>query len=140
MIVLDTNVLSELMLLLPNKNVVSWLDQQAWPSLWTTSITVFEIRVGLETLAHGRRRIELSHAFEEITARMNQQILFFDTESAQHASTLTASRKMRGRPRELRDTMIAGIVLSRHATLATRNVRDFDDISASIVDPWAAAI
>ena len=47
---------------------------------------------------------------------------------------------MRGRPRELRDTMIAGIVLSRHATLATRNVRDFDDISASIVDPWAAAI
>jgi toxin FitB len=140
MIILDTNVLSELMLLTPNQKVVSWLDQQAWPSLWTTSITVFEVRVGLESLAHGRRRSALANAFEEILTRMNQQVLFFDTEAAEHASGLTASRKTRGRPRELRDTMIAGIVVSRHAILATRNVRDFDDISALVVDPWAGRI
>jgi toxin FitB len=139
MIILDTNVLSELMLLAPNKNVVSWLDRQAWPSLWTTSVTVFEIRVGIETLAHGKRRTELARAFEEILARMNRQILSFDIEAADDASTLTASRKARGRPRELRDTMIAGIVLSRHATLATRNVCDFNDIAAVVVDPWSSA-
>jgi predicted nucleic acid-binding protein len=140
MIILDTNVLSELMLLAPNQKVVSWLDQQAWPSLWTTSITVFEIRAGIEILAHGRRQITLARAFEEILTNMKQQILFFDTEAAEHASALTASRKTRGRPRELRDTMIAGIVVSRHATLATRNIRDFDDISALVVDPWAGRI
>jgi predicted nucleic acid-binding protein len=140
MIVLDTNVLSELMLLAPNQNVVSWLDRQAWPSLWTTSINVFEIRVGIEILVHGRRQVTLARAFEEILNNMKQQILFFDTEAAEQASALTALRKRRGRPRELRDTMIAGIVVSRHATLATRNVRDFDDISALVVDPWAGRI
>ncbi len=138
MIILDTNVISELMLLTPEKNVVLWLDRQAWPSLWTTSVTVFEIRVGIEIMAHGKWRIDLSRAFEEILVRMNQQIVSFDREAAEQASSLTASRKERGRPRELRDTMIAGIALSQRATLATRKVRDFDDISATVVNPWTA--
>jgi toxin FitB len=72
---------------------------------------------------------------------VNAQIAPFDTDAAQQASALMASRKMHGRPRDLRDTMIrdtmiAGIVLSRHATLATRNVSHFDDISALLIDPW----
>ena len=138
MIILDTNVVSELMQIAPERKVVQWLDQQPWPSLWTTAVTVFEIRLGLEIMAEGRRRIALTRAWEETLARMNQQIIPFDTEAAEHASTLTVSRKTRGRPRELRDTMIAGMVLSRHATLATRNVRDFDDLTGAIVDPWTA--
>jgi predicted nucleic acid-binding protein len=138
MIILDTNVVSELMQVVPDKKVVEWLDGQPWPSLWITAITVFEIRLGLETMAEGRRRTALTRACEETLARMNQQIIPFDTEAAEHAGTLTASRKTRGRPRELRDTMIAGIVISRHATLATRNVRDFDDLAGAAIDPWTA--
>lgn len=138
MIILDTNVVSELMLLSPEKKVISWLDQQPWPSLWTTVVTVFEIRLGLEIMAHGRRRVALASVFDETLARMNRQIIAFDTEAAERAGTLTASRQARGRPRELRDTMIAGIVLSRHAKLATRNIRCFDDIGDVVINPWTA--
>jgi len=67
---------------------------------------------------------------------MNRQIAPFDAEAAQRASILIATRKLKGRPRELRDTMIAGIVLAQYATLATRNVSHFDDISARLIDPW----
>ncbi len=67
---------------------------------------------------------------------MNEQILPFDTEAAEQAAVLTALRKMQGRPRDLRDTMIAGIVLARHTSLATRNAAHFDDISAPLIDPW----
>lgn len=69
-------------------------------------------------------------------ASINHRITPFDDEAAREAGILMASRKLQGRPRELRDTMIAGIVLSRHATLATRKVRDFDDISTAVVNPW----
>jgi toxin FitB len=138
MIVLDTSVLSEIMRLAPNGNVIRWLDQQDWPSLWTTSVTVFEIRTGVGILAQGRRRTDLSRSFDELLSGMNRQVLPFDTEAAELAGTLTVSRSNRGRPRELRDTMIAGIVLAHRAAMATRNVRDFDDIGAAVVDPWNA--
>ncbi|MGA2643490.1 MAG: type II toxin-antitoxin system VapC family toxin [Candidatus Sulfotelmatobacter sp.] len=139
MIVLDTNVVSALMLRVPDETVVAWLDRQPRTSVWTSSITVFEIRFGLGVMPSGRRRAALMHDFEEFLSRIHHRVAPFDAEAAQHASTLMASRKMRGRPRDMRDTMIAGIVLSRHATLATRNVRDFADISATFIDPWTAA-
>jgi predicted nucleic acid-binding protein len=138
MIILDTNVLSALMLRVPDQTVVAWLDRQPRMSIWTTSMTVFEVRFGLKIMADGKRRAALMKDFEEILGRIHHRVAPFDAEAAQHASTLMASRKMRGRPREMRDTMIAGIVLSRRATLATRNIRDFDDIPASFVDPWTA--
>lgn len=138
MIVLDTNVLSEFMLRSPNPRIIAWLDGQPRTSIWTTSVTTFEVRFGLQTMAVGRRRAALGQRFEEFLVRINQQIVPFDAEAAQHAGDLMASRKLQGRPRELRDTMIAGIVLAHHASLATRNVAHFDDISAPIVDPWAA--
>jgi len=78
--------------------------------------------------------------FEEFLSSIDHRIAAFDTQAARHSSTLMASRKMQGRPREMRDTMIAGIVLSRRAALATRNIRDFDDISAILVDPWTASV
>jgi len=87
----------------------------------------------------GRRRAALRDDFEELLSRIHHRVAAFDAEAAQHASTLRASRKMQGRPRDMRDTMIAGIVLSRHAALATRNVRDFADISATLIDPWTTA-
>jgi hypothetical protein len=137
MIILDTNVVSELMRPRPEPKVVAWLNDQPRTSIWTTSVTILEIRFGLQLMPRGKRRGIYTQGFEELLARINQQIAGFDTEAAQHSSILMASRKLQGRPRELRDTMIAGIVLAHHATLATRNVSHFDDIPATLVDPWS---
>jgi predicted nucleic acid-binding protein len=140
MIILDTNVLSELMLRAPDERVLAWLDQQPRSSIWTTSITVFEVRFGLEIMPIGKRRIAMIQDFEKVLHTIDRRIVPFDTEAAERASALMASRKLQGRPREDRDTMIAGIVLARHATLATRNVSHFDDLSAPLIDPWDAGI
>jgi toxin FitB len=138
MIILDTNVLSELMLRAPDGRVLIWLDRQPRSSIWTTSVTVFEIRFGLESMPIGRRRTALIQDFEKTLHSIDRRIAPFDTEAAERASTLMASRNLQGRPREDRDTMIAGIVLARHATLATRNVAHFDDLSVPLVNPWTA--
>jgi len=138
MIILDTNVLSALMLRVPDERVLTWLDQQPRSSIWATSVTVFEIRFGLESMPAGKRQAALLQDFEKMLDSIDRRVAAFDVEAAERASTLMASRKLRGRPRDDRDTMIAGIVLARHATLATRNVEHFDDLSAPVVNPWAA--
>lgn len=139
MIILDSNVLSELMRPNPEPRVIAWLDRQPQTSIWTTSVTVLEIRFGLQVMPAGRRRDIYSRGFEGLLDEIDHRIAPFDAQAAQEASTLMASRKRKGRPRELRDTMIAGIALTRHATLATRNVSHFDDVSAILVDPWTAS-
>ena len=138
MIILDTNVLSALMLRTPEQRIATWLDKQPPTSVWTTSVTIFELRFGLEVMPTGKRRTELSRDFEKLLISIDHRVVSFDTEAAHHASALTASRKLKGRPHELRDTMIAGIVLAHHATLATRNVRDFDDLAATVINPWTS--
>jgi predicted nucleic acid-binding protein len=140
MIILDSNVLSELMRPKPEARVIAWLDSQPPTSIWTTSITVFEIRFGLQVMPPGKRRAVYTQGFERLLDGIDHRVAPFDAEAAQQASALMASRKRRGRPRELRDTMIACIVVSRHATLATRNTLHFDDVSATLVDPWTASI
>jgi toxin FitB len=137
-IILDTNVLSALMRIKAEADVASWLDRQPRNSLWTTSITIFEIRFGLSSMPLGAKRTALTHAFQETAAFLEGRIAGFDTEAAEAAGELMASRKRSGRIQEVRDTMIAGIVLSRHASLATRNVSHFDDISAAVINPWTA--
>jgi len=136
MIILDTNVVSELMRPRPEGRVIAWLDRQPRSAIWTTSVTVFEIRFGLQVMPLGKRRDVYARGFESLLVGIEGRIAPFDVESAEQASILMASRKLQGRPREDRDTMIAGIVLAHRAVLATRNIRDFGDITASIVDPW----
>ena len=139
MIILDTNVLSALMRRMPDKDVIAWLDEQPRSSIWTTSVTILEVRFGLQTMPAGKRRAALMGAFETVLADMiGQRIAPFDTAAAQHAGDLMAVRYKQGRPRELRDTMIAGIVLACHATLATRNTSHFEDLSVPVVNPWAS--
>jgi predicted nucleic acid-binding protein len=138
MIILDSNVVSELMRPRPEERVIAWLDRQARSSIWTTSVTVLEIRFGLQIMPPGKRRDIYARGFESLLEGIDQRIAPFDVESAEHASALMAARKLHGRPREVRDTMIAGIVLARHATLATRDQSHFDDLSAPIVNPWTA--
>jgi len=136
MIILDTNVLSGLMRQTPEPEVVTWLDRQPRTSIWTTSITLMEVRFGLQILAAGRRRSALIQAFERLLQAIDHRIAPFDTDAAEHAGALMASRQKKGRPGDLRDTMIAGIVLAHRATLATRNTTHFDDLSVSLVNPW----
>jgi predicted nucleic acid-binding protein len=135
MIILDTNVISDVMQV---KGVVAaWLDGQPRTSVWTTSITVFEIRYGLEILTRGRRQPEQEAAFKRLIGeKLEGRILWFDEAAAHEAALLMARRHLAGTPRDLRDTMIAGIALAQRATLATRNVRHFDDLRVPVVNPW----
>jgi predicted nucleic acid-binding protein len=136
MIVLDTNVLSALMRQATDTKVIAWLDKQPRTSVWTTSVTVLEIRFGLQIMAAGKRRSLLLGTFETVLEKMGHRIAPFDDAAATQAAELMASRQRKGRPVELRDTMIAGIVVARHATLATRNVVHFEDLSVPVVNPW----
>ena len=137
MIILDTNVISALMRTLPENSVVRWLDSQPRSSIWTTSITVFESRSGILAMPAGKRQIALIQAFEYVlNEKIQGRIAAFDMTAAQQAAELEAAGLKTGRPREARDTMIAGIVLANHATLATRNVRHFEDIAKFVVNPW----
>ena len=138
MIVLDTNVVSALMNDPPEGKVVAWLDGQARNSIWTTSITVFEIRSGLEVMPAGKRQAKLSEVFDRILDGIGHRTAAFDEQAARLAAEITGLRQKKGRVVELRDTMIAGIVLANRASLATRNVAHFADISATVTNPWSA--
>jgi hypothetical protein len=139
MIILDTNVVSEFMRPKPEECVLRWLDQQARASIWTTSVTVFEIRFGLETMPAGKQRTAFMASFERWLAEVvEQRIAGYDESAARRSAELAAERQKRGRPGELRDTMIAGIVLASRAKLATRNVKYFEEIASSLVNPWEA--
>jgi len=136
MIVLDTNVLSALMRQTPDAAVVAWLDRQPRASIWTTSVTVLEVRFGLQIMPAGKRRTLLLQAFDVMLEKIGRRIASFDDAAAQEAGDLMASRHRKGRPVDLRDAMIAGIVLAHHASLATRNTAHFEDLVARVVNPW----
>jgi len=137
MIVLDTNVLSALMHQVPEAPVVAWLDRQPAESVWITSITLFEARLGLALLPKGRRQQTLEAAFARLLEEdLENRVLDFDSTAATEAASLAGARQKAGRPVDMRDTQIAGIALARRATLATRNVRHFQDLNVPVVDPW----
>jgi toxin FitB len=139
MIILDTNVLSTLMHREPEASVVAWVDRQPAESVWITSITLFETRLGLALLPAGRRRQTLHAAFAQLLEEdLENRVLDFDSAAATEAAALAAERQRSGRPVDMRDTQIAGIALARRATLATRNVRHFADLKVPLVDPWTA--
>ena len=140
MIILDTNVLSALMSRIPDRQVIAWLDKQPRTSVWTTSVTVLEIRFGLQIMPMGKRRAALLQSFDVVMSdKINGRIASFDAAAAQLAGDLMAMRHKKGRPGDLRDTMIAGIALAHHATLATRNTAHFEDLTVPIINPWAVA-
>src|SRR5438094_10298395 len=116
MIVLDTNVLSALMRQSPDAKVITWLDKQSRTSVWTTSVTILEIRFGLQIMAAGRRRCLLLEAFETLIEKfetliekMGHRVAPFDDDAAAQAADLMASWQRKSRPVELRDGMIGGI-------------------------------
>jgi predicted nucleic acid-binding protein len=130
-ILLDTNVLSALMYAMPDQRVVDWLDRQARTSVWTTSITVMEVQFGLQLLPQAKRQASLTNSFKVLLDRMEHRVVPFDAVAAQQAGDLMAARQRKGRPVDLRDTMIAGVALAHHAT-------HFEDTSIPLVNPWTA--
>ena len=137
MIILDTNILSALMLAKPDQVIVSWLDQLPAESIWITSVTLFEARYGLALLPKGKRRTGLTTEFERVVEEdLEGRVLLFDHRAADQAALLAAVRRKRGCNVDMRDTFIAGIALARKATLATRNMRHFDDLTIQVVNPW----
>ena len=137
MLVLDTNVISELMKSEPDPQVIAWLDAQSMDSVWTTSISIFEISFGLHALPDGKRKKALQDAFDGMLAEdLEYHVLDFDRAAAIRAGEISAYLHSLGRPVEIRDVQIAGIVSVRHAILATRNLKHFKDIDISLVNPW----
>lgn len=138
MILLDTNVLSAIMRVVPDHAVAAWLDQQPRDSVWITTITVMEIRSGLLSMPSGHKRDALGIAFLTLLRdKIRGRIAPFDLPAAEQAAELLALRKSKGLPVEDRDTMIAGIAQARRATLATRNISHFFDLSVPVINPWS---
>jgi toxin FitB len=136
MIILDTNVISSLIREPADKVVMDWLDQQPRTSVWITAITMLEIHLGLEIMADGRRKLARMKAFGQLIGDvLERRIAAFDAAAAQETAASMGARQRRGEPRNLRDSMIAGIALARRAVLATHNVKHFDDASIEIVNP-----
>ncbi len=137
MIVLDTNVISAVMRATPEQAVVAWLDAQPSESVWTTAVTVFEIRYGLCSLPPGKRRQALEEAFDEALEQdLEGRVLDFDATAAREAGLIAAHLRSVGRTVQIRDVQIAGIIAARHGTLATRNTKHFNDTGVALVNPW----
>jgi predicted nucleic acid-binding protein len=137
MIVLDTNVLSEILRPVPEPRVVEWLSEQPRASVFTTTITRGEILYGIQVLPAGKRRNGLWNAALQIfDVDLDGQVLSFDSTAADNYAEISAARRAAGRPIAQFDAQIAGITLSRGAQLATRNVRDFDACGFEVINPW----
>ncbi len=141
MILLDTNVLSELMRLAPEAAVERWLAGQPAASVFLSAVTEAELRYGVALMPAGRRRSELAAAIEAMLAEdFSGRILPFDSQAAIAFAGIAAERRRSGRPISQADAQIAAIARSRGAVLATRNVADFDGCGVGIVDPWTGGV
>ncbi len=135
MIVVDTNVVSELLRARPEPAVRAWLDHQQ--NLFTTSITVQEMYFGLDIMPPSARRTGLHRALEEVlTELFDDRVFPYDAASARHTAATLAFRRQRGVPMGTADAQIAGIALVHGATIATRNTRDFAGLPLAVVNPW----
>jgi predicted nucleic acid-binding protein len=136
MMVFDTNVASELMKATPAEAVLRWYAAQRSKGLYTTAITVAELRHGIERLPAGRRKTLLSEAVGEIFLDGVDMILPFDAYAAALCAEVAVGRERAGLPISQSDAQIAGICRLVGATLATRNTKDFAETGISLVNPW----
>jgi toxin FitB len=136
-IVLDTNVLSEIMSATTHPPVYQWASQQPNEQLYTTTISMSEIFQGIELLPAGKRRSGLLGAAESLfTTLFPRRILSFDEAAARAFALIAIDRRKRGRPISFFDAQIAAIAKARGATLATRDTRDFEGCGLMLMNPW----
>jgi len=137
---LDTNVLSELLRAAPSPEVTAWVAAQAGESLFVTSVTEAEMRLGVRLLPSGKRRQALEVAVAAMFAEdFAKRIRPFDTAAVPHYVDVVSRRRAAGRPISQFDAQIAAIALCHGDRLATRNVGDFEGCGLSLVNPWAFA-
>ena len=139
MIVLDTNVVSELMRLEPAAGVLDWVDRQPSAEVYLTAITVAELLYGVARLPDGQRKVDLAGRIEALLSEdFEHRVAPFDETAAAHYADIVVRRERAGRPISTADAQIAATCRSHGALLATRNVDDFTDTSVVIVNPWAS--
>lgn len=137
MIVLDTNVVSELMRPSPAPRVVEWVRAQNAGELFTTSITVAGIGFGVERLPDGARKALLKATAAQVFGRFADHVLAFDADAAVLYGVIVSGRERAGTPIDGFDARIAAICRLHDAPLATRNVKDFGGTAVNVVDPWS---
>ncbi len=137
MIILDTNVISEIMRPEPDAGVKAWLATQDPLALAVTSITVAEIQRGIVRLPKGKRRMGLENRFAAfIEASFAGRLLVFDKSAAYACGEVSARREQKGLHADAVDMMIAGIVAATKGSLATRNITDFNECGILLINPW----
>lgn len=137
MILLDTNVISEVMRPAPDQRVIRWLNEAEASHIHLSTISVAEILLGLDLLPAGRRRQGLEERFEAFLEQaFAHRLLSFDEAAARHYGPLMAERRRAGRPMAAPDGQIAAIGRSRAMALATRNRRDFESCGLTLINPW----
>lgn len=140
MILLDTNVVSELMRQTPDPAVIEWLDVQPGYRLYISSVTKAEIELGVGILPEGRRKQGLQEAVVRMFGEFHGRCLAFDELAASRYAALVSTRMRAGRPMSVEDAQIAAIALASGFILATRNVSDFTGIDGlSVINPWSSA-
>ncbi len=140
MVVLDTNVVSELMRDAPHADVLAWLDDRPTRELFVTAVTEAEVRTGIAFMPEGKRRRGLAEAADRaFRGLFAGRVLPFDSEAARAYAGVVAARRAAGRPISQADGQIAAISRSRGMALATRNIRDFADMGIELIDPWGGA-
>jgi predicted nucleic acid-binding protein len=137
MIVLDTNVISELMRPVPHPVVLAWIAEQPRATVYTTSVNQAEILYGIEALSDGRRRRALADAAAALFAEdFAGRVLSFGTDGAPHYAAIVASRRKSGNPIEAFDALIAATARAAGAGVATRDISGFDECGLALIDPW----
>lgn len=140
MIILDTNVVSELLRPAPSPAVEAWLAAQDGPTVFFTAIGEAELRLGVAILPAGRRRTALAEAIDAMLEEdFRDRILPFDTEAAEAYAAIAADRRAAGRPISQFDCQIAAIARIHAAVLATRNTVDYEGCGIEVIDPWQHA-
>ena len=137
MIILDTNVVSELLRRTPNSSVEAWLSEQSGADIYLTAISKAELRYGVAIMAKGKRQRMLAEAVDAILREdFRDRILSFDSEAADHYAKIAAGRRSDGRPISQFDCQIASIASAHRADVATRNIDDFEGCGIKVLDPW----
>lgn len=138
MVILDTNVISEIIKPVCHPNVANWFTSQASDTLHVSTITEAELLYGVECLPTGRRRDELRILVEKIMReRFAGKVLAFDSGAARNCARIAAARRSAGRPIGYADCLIAGIARSRGAAVATRDASGFEGCGIQVLDPWS---
>ena len=137
MIVLDTNVVSELMRPRPEPAVVDWVDHQTADDLAITALTAAELRAGVALLEPGRRQRDIYRRVEDLLGgTFAGRVLAFGVDSTAGYASIVAGRRRAGRPISAFDAQIAAICAEHKSSLATRNLDDFSGIGLQLINPW----